>query len=206
MLRSDFVSGSRDLPLAATAVMLAALAQLAIARPATAQWGDVRANCGTLIVAAANPGLALKVATARDGEEARLAPRDPGDPGQLWAVRLADDGGIFLESFSGFELVLEVSGGSGDDFAKIQMWGLNSPAHRRNQQWNLVPNNLTASGGAGNFVVISESSRKCLDVEWGNVVQGTKVWQYPCHGGPAQQWTFAGVVPYVSCLDPRLPR
>ena len=52
---------------------------------------------------------------------------------------------------------------------------------------------------------IRHATGKCLDVEGNNNANGTRVWLWDCHGGPAQRWTMYpdGTIrtPYGRCLD-----
>lgn len=46
---------------------------------------------------------------------------------------------------------------------------------------------------------------KCVDVQWGSAEPGTAVHMWPCHGGPAQHWTYTNRSQLVGlgglCLD-----
>ncbi|MFP4031992.1 MAG: RICIN domain-containing protein [Desulfococcaceae bacterium] len=54
------------------------------------------------------------------------------------------------------------------------------------QLWTLVP--LGDDGEAPRYSVISYATGRCLDVSGNSEASGANVQQYPCHGGPNQQW------------------
>jgi hypothetical protein len=160
--------------------------------PALAQWGDKVANCRVQIVSAAHTDFCLSYESTADGSIALLR-RCSTSLSYSWNIRLADDGGIFLESSQAPQRVLEVSGGSMDWGGRVQFWGLNIPAWRRHQQWNIVPamrRPLSYSDFAVN--ILSENSRLCLDVRGWWMAERTQVWQWPCHGGTNQEWRIVG--------------
>jgi hypothetical protein len=182
---------------AAAALSLAALCT----DTALGQWDDKVSNCSVQIVSLRNPALCLSYTDTVDRSTALLRPC--ATVGQRWNIRLADDGGIFLESAQAAERVLEVAAGSSDAGARVQFWGLNIPTWRRHQQWNIVPavrRGTTFYDFAVN--ILNENSKKCLDVQWNNQVAGTPVWQWPCNGGDAQTWRIVG--PSCTGMNPNL--
>lgn len=181
----------KSLRLCAHCVVIAVAATLPM-HPALAQWSDKVANCGMRIESAEFPHLCLSYTDTVDRSMALLRPCS-GTISQSWNIRLADDGGIFLESAQAAERVLEVAGGSTDWGGRVQFWGLNISTWRRHQQWNIVPavrRPMSSSSFAVN--ILSENSKLCLDVRWGHMAEGTQVWQWPCNGGYAQAWRIVG--------------
>ena len=197
----SFQKSARSL---ASCILIAATAILAV-QPARADWGDGVANCGVQIVSTLVPSLCLSYADTVDRSSALLRPCS-GTINQSWNVRLADDGGIFLESAQAAERVLEVADGSTTSGGRVQFWGLNVPWLRRTQQWNIVPARLRATTFQDFAVnILNENSRFCLDIQWGNAVEGTPVWQWPCNGGDAQTWRLIVTNPDCSGVSHVLP-
>lgn len=54
----------------------------------------------------------------------------------------------------------------------------------------LTPLVAPSNGIADWSLQVSRYSGQCVDVQYNNPANGTPVWQYPCNGNPAQQWTL----------------
>lgn len=89
---------------------------------------------------------------------------------------------------------LDISGGSRDNGAAIQLWGCHGGSNQK-----FVYNT------ANKTIQIIKSS-KCLDLSNGNQNNGTKIQQWDCNGSDAQKWILDG--PYIrmaannnKCID-----
>ncbi|HET6899695.1 MAG TPA: thaumatin family protein [Vicinamibacteria bacterium] len=83
-------------------------------------------------------------------------------------------------------LGLDVTGGAGatGNGAKIQLWGVGTPAGT-NQQWRPV------ALGNGFFRLVARHSGRCLDVPGQSTANGTQLQQWDCNGTVAQAWRLA---------------
>lgn len=65
----------------------------------------------------------------------------------------------------------------------------------------------TVASALGEHGTLRGLGGKCLDVQWGSTARGAPLHMWPCHGGPAQQWTLtdAGEIRGLAgrCLDVR---
>lgn len=75
--------------------------------------------------------------------------------------------------------VLDVTGVSAADGAKVQLWAY---AGGNNQQWQAV------SEGNGYYHIVSRHSGKCLDVPGASASDGVQLQQYTCNGTAAQSF------------------
>ena len=75
--------------------------------------------------------------------------------------------------------VLDVSGGSNNSGANVQLWSGNDTAA---QTWYVSRNE------DGSYSIESLCSGLFLDVQWAGLDSGANVWQYSATGTPAQKW------------------
>jgi hypothetical protein len=83
---------------------------------------------------------------------------------------------------AGSGLLLDVSGGSTADGAKVIQW---SDTGGSNQRWRLA----RTTGDV--YTITGVGSGKCLEVPNSSATQGTRLSIYPCNGGANQQWALA---------------
>jgi hypothetical protein len=89
-------------------------------------------------------------------------------------------------------LVMDVSGASTADGAKIIQW---TDHQAGNQRWTLTQR-------AGNvYTVVDAGSGKCLEDPAGATTQGVQLDQRTCDAGPGQQWALDAVGDYTSPTD-----
>ncbi len=101
----------------------------------------------------------------------------------------------FSYSPDGGKHCLDVSGASGEDAARVQLWDCNGSL---GQTWKITPEGT----------LVNPNSDKCLDVADGSTANGTKVQIYTCNGTGAQQWRYDQPTPAAftnpqagKCLD-----
>lgn len=195
----------------ARCISVAALCSFTIAAEAA---DDRYASCGVSIVTDArspddNQPRCLGYADTSNGQQARLL--GCADTSHiLWNIKMAGDGGLFLEPITNHDAVLEVSNWSthrgqfSNDgnivSGRVQFWGRNIPSQRSSQEWNIVPRVGQAHSSAIN--IVNENSQLCLDIVWGAIRTNNVVWQWPCNGPAAQAWILTAG---ETCPDPRIP-
>ena len=77
-------------------------------------------------------------------------------------------------------MCLDISGGSADSEANIQIWKSNGTTAQKFK--------ITKSGSS--YVITALCSNKALDVANGSSTAGSNVWQYTPNGTAAQKWSF----------------
>ncbi len=82
---------------------------------------------------------------------------------------------------------LDVPGFSADNVL-IQQYSINGGA---NQRWRFTKVAENEQGPV--YTLTNQSSQKCMDVVGAVTDVHAQVQQYPCHGGPNQQWRFVPV-------------
>lgn len=109
-----------------------------------------------------------------------------GSLAQIWDLkrieRTVADGLYQLGSLVNSGKVIDVSGGSLNDGAAVQIYGSNSTLA---QYWT-----VSYDAKSGYYVVRSAASGKVLDCKWGGTASGTKIQQYSANGSAAQWWRF----------------
>lgn len=107
-----------------------------------------------------------------------------GSLAQIWDLkkieRTVADGLYQLGSLVNSGKVIDVSGGSLNDGAAVQIYGSNSTLA---QYWT-----VSYDAKSGYYVVRSAASGKVLDCKWGGTASGTKIQQYSANGSAAQKW------------------
>ncbi len=100
---------------------------------------------------------------------------DEADPGTGSAAVTSGAGGSEVHGFGG--KCLDVSGGSSENGAKVQLWTCNGT---NAQKWTLEDGALVTPSG------------KCLDAAGFRSANGTPVQIWDCHGGDNQKWRLEG--------------
>lgn len=149
--------------------MLALLVVAAAAAPAAAQPGRIehsgliRNRQSEKCMDVGQGGVLQWTCHGRSNQQFEIVELERGE----YAVRSADTG-----------MVLDVSGSSLGNGARVQTYAWNGGA---NQRWR-------GQGSRENFVLVNVHSGKCLDVRDGSQSDGAALIQYECHGGANQRW------------------
>lgn len=104
-------------------------------------------------------------------------------PAGTTVSKTVDDGLYTLSSSLSQNAVLDVSGGSGDSGANIQLYTSNKSAA---QHFRAVRDNST-----GYYTLINEKSGKVLDVSGGKCSNGRNIQQYNSNNTLAQRWIIS---------------
>jgi hypothetical protein len=106
--------------------------------------GDNNVSCNVQVASGANQDLCVSYSSTNDGSDVTLLPCS-SNLSQNWNVRISPDSGIWFEAGAQQGKVLEVSNWSQDPRGRVQIWGLNIPAYRSSQMWNVIPTVLRAA-------------------------------------------------------------
>lgn len=112
----------------------------------------------------------------------------------LVTLASAKDGAVFTLASVCSAKVLDVSGISQDDGAKVIVWSANGGA---NQQWKL------SATDSGYYKLIAQHSNKVLDVAAAGTADGPPVQQWTDRSGLNQQWAFTDLGDGQYKLTPR---
>ena len=105
---------------------------------------------------------------------------------QEFAFNYQSDTGYYVITSYGSGKVLDVSGGSSDNYAQVQQYGCNGT---KAQWWQPVKN------ADGSYTFFSAINGGVLDVANGQVSNGNRVWQFQSNGTNAQKFYLASVAP-----------
>jgi ribosomal protein S6E (S10) len=89
--------------------------------------------------------------------------------------------------------VLDVFGGNTAEGALIDQWTLNGNPTSSNQQWTITP-----ASDYGSYTIVTSLTGDCLDVNELSTAPGAIVQQWPCNGGPNQEWLIIPVDPVAN--------
>lgn len=139
---------------------------------------------GIKFLSCANLGKALDLAGGNVNSNTNIQIyRDNGTIAQRFRLVGADasipNGTYFIRMASAPNHVLDVSGGSHEDGANIQIWE-NSDCGA--QKWEITQN------GNGTYSIVNAASGKALDVLNGNPSSGANIQQWSKNGSAAQSW------------------
>ena len=94
--------------------------------------------------------------------------------------KILEDGVYTISTALDWQKVLDVSGGSYDNCANVQIWGNGLVQQQKFQ--------VTYNSDGMYYEIICANSGKVLDVAYGGKTNGSNVWQYESNGTVAQQW------------------
>ena len=162
------------------------------------KWIAIEEEAGIRLVSALDENLVLDVVNGKSAQGTRLQIwSDNGTPAQRWKIRTVEDiytemdqkaaesidalaDGIYvIRSGLSRRQVLDVSGGSKDNSANIQIYESNTTAA---QKWKVTHDEK------GYLTFINMGSGKALDVVNGLGNSGNNVAQYTSNGTRAQKW------------------
>ena len=96
--------------------------------------------------------------------------------------KVLDDGVYTISTSYDGQKVLDISGGSYENCANVQIWG---NVLVQQQKFQIKYNNDEMY-----YEITCANSGKVLDVAYGGKTNGSNVWQYESNGTPAQQWVL----------------
>ena len=94
-------------------------------------------------------------------------------------TKTIENGTYIIYSAVGSSMVLDVSAGSKEDGANVQIWKESNVKQQRFKVTNL---------GDGYYSIVCVNSKKALDVAWAGTENRTNVWQHEDNGTDAQKW------------------
>lgn len=176
-------------------------------------WSISQSNDGGLLIANAASGLVIgvsssnKLVTVAPGDARALTfsllsssfgcLRSEQDASAASGASLVEDGSYYLSSSLDYGKVLDVSGGSKDNSANVQLYASNKTAA---QQWTLTRDDK------GYVTFSNVGSGKVLDVAGGVASQGRNIAQYAPNGTYAQKWIVhrlaGGLYSFESAIRP----
>ncbi|MCH3942698.1 MAG: RICIN domain-containing protein [Atopobiaceae bacterium] len=137
----------------------------------------------------AGSGKVLDVSGGSKSSGANLQQYDPNGTAaqafRLDACKTASEGTFSIVAALAGAPVLDVSGGSNDTCANIQIW---TPNGTKAQSFTLA---YDATNGY--YSITNTGSGKLVDVCGAGSDPGTNVWQYPANGTLAQKWSIVKV-------------
>ena len=166
-------------------------------------WVPVIADSGSIVLENVGTGKVLGVegGSTASGASVRVNDRDGSDAQRFYFVTtsvLSKDT-YTIQSCSNSSMVLDVNGGSYEDYANVQIWTANDTGA---QKWNI------SSNGDGTYAILNAKSGKALDVKNGTAYSGANVQQYTSNMTLAQKWVISyegsGVFKIASALDSSL--
>ncbi|MER5862984.1 RICIN domain-containing protein [Kitasatospora sp. NPDC002040] len=127
-----------------------------------------------------------------------------GTTAQQWQLQPTDSGYVRIANLNDATKVIDVTGVSTADSAKLQLWAYGGGA---NQQW------LPVEEAGGGYHFVNRNSGKCLDVPAASTADAVVLQQYACNGTTAQSFTLGTPVtpgnpdlgPNVTVFDPSMP-
>lgn len=137
--------------------------------------------------AAAKAGGESGASAAATSGETTTDPATPTDPSAETPAEeepLEGETYVIQNEHDGTRGVVDVSAGSHDDGANVQLYGSNGTAA---QQWEFERND------DGSYTIRNVNSGKVLDVACAEFKDGGNVWQYEPNGSAAQRWTVKWV-------------
>lgn len=147
-------------------------------------WYLVRSEVAYTIRSAQN-GLALDVSGAGSDNGTNLQVWDDnGTKAQRFSLQqaqLVEDGTYAIESGLSYPLVLDVSCGSSDDGANVQLWSTNGSAA---QHFRVTLNQ------DGTYSIVNAATGKSLDITGASRRSGANLQMYEANGTDAQKWTI----------------
>ncbi|HIW76581.1 MULTISPECIES: RICIN domain-containing protein [Gordonibacter] len=149
----------------------------------TQRWRVEAAPFGGIALLNAESGQALDVSGAGDWDGCPLGAYTPnGTAAQAFAPSRVDQ----IAAEGCYEIIcaadgraLDVTGGSRDNGANVQVW---TPNGSGAQKWNVY------GAGGGYYVIVNARSKKALDVRDFGITPGTNVQQWAKSNNNAQRW------------------
>ncbi len=162
--------------------------EAAAQNPESATQGDTSSDSAKSTDVASSTQPAEKTQAAETGDTSK--PAQQGSTGTVTQpktpkyVKTVEDGTYVIASHQNGFKVLDVSGGSAQSEANIQLYDANGTnAQKFDVKWV-----ATDDEDGGYYLIVNKGSGKVVDICGGADADGTNIWQYDENGTDAQKW------------------